>query len=216
MLHQLAEDVLPLVIQAATGEIIAFTDADCIAAPNWLRELILPFTEKEVSGVGGQTLDSEPQTEVERFICSLAMFSNYRQDDCYLPVLMTNNAAYRREDLLKINAFNARLYTGADIDLAWRIQLATGVQAVYAPEAIIYHVHRSTLRSMAKQFRRHGFGEIFLDAMYKNHPNYRRRPKQQLARMGRQCWALLTYSRSLLYRGGTWKLRKKDRARRRT
>lgn len=207
-------------ISAARGEIVAFTDADCIAASDWLRELVTPFTvldepgqgkEAIVGGVGGQVLDSEPQNEVEQFICSLQLFSHYRQENSYLPVLMTNNAAYRRKDLLALGSFNEQLYTGADIDLAWRIQLVAGAQVVYAPQAIVYHVHRSTLRSMAKQFRRHGFGEIFLDAMYKDRPGYKRTPKRQLIRMGRQFMTLFTYGRSLLYRKLTWRIRQKDR-----
>lgn len=198
-------------ISTARGEIVAFTDADCIAAPDWLRELVTPFKEVTVGGVGGQVLDSDPQNEVEQFICSLQLFSHYRQENSYLPVLMTNNAAYRRENLLALGSFNDRLYTGADIDLAWRVQLVAGAQVVYAPRAVIYHVHRSTLKSMARQFRRHGFGEIFLDAMYKDRPGYRRTPKRQLARMGRQFIALFTYGRSLLYRKLTWRIRQKDR-----
>lgn len=197
-------------ILAARGELVAFTDADCIAASGWLRELVAPFNEATIGGVGGQVLDSNPQNEVEQFICSLHLFSHYRKEDSYLPVLMTNNAAYRRESLLALGSFNDQLYTGADIDMAWRIQL-TGAWVVYAPQAVIYHVHRSTLRGMARQFRRHGFGEIFLDAMYKNEPDYKRTPKQQLTQMGRQFLALFTYGRSLLYRGLTWRIRRKDR-----
>jgi glycosyltransferase involved in cell wall biosynthesis len=198
-------------VEAARGEIIAFTDADCIAAPNWLSELVTPFKELTVGGVGGQVLDSDPQSEVEQFICSLRLFARYQKDNSYLPVLMTNNAAYRRENLLALGSFNAQLYTGADIDLAWRLQLVTGNKVVYAPQAVIYHVHRSTLKSMARQFRRHGFGEIFLDAMYKDQPGYKRSPRRQVARMGCQFLALFTYGRSLLYRWLTRRLRPQDR-----
>jgi glycosyltransferase involved in cell wall biosynthesis len=186
-------------IQEARGEIVAFTDADCIAASNWLHELVIPFEDPSIGGVGGQVLDSEPVGEVEEFIASLQIFSHYQKDQTFLPVLMTNNAAFRRAQLLSIGCFNDRLYTAADIDLAWRLQLQTGVRVMSNPQAIVYHVHRSNLRSMSRQFRRHGFGEIFLDAMYKDQPGYRRNFRRQLGQMVRQLWALTVYLRALVY-----------------
>src|SRR5215469_3651107 len=41
-------------IRAASGTIVAFTDADCIAAPNWLESLAHVFDQyPDVAGVGG-------------------------------------------------------------------------------------------------------------------------------------------------------------------
>jgi cellulose synthase/poly-beta-1,6-N-acetylglucosamine synthase-like glycosyltransferase len=186
-------------IQQARGEILAFTDADCVAAPDWLSELVAPFEDPTVGGVGGQMLDSEPEGEVAEFLASLQFFSNYLKDGSYLPVLVTGNSAYRREYLLGLGCFRDRLYTAADIDLAWRLQLETDSLVVTNPRAIIYHIHRADIKSMARQFRRHGFGEIFLDAMYKDQPGYLRTLPRQLRRMLRQSWALMVYLRAMLY-----------------
>jgi glycosyltransferase involved in cell wall biosynthesis len=186
-------------IREAKGEIVAFTDADCVAAPDWLRNLIAPFKDPAIGGTGGQVLDNEPEGEVEEFIASLELFNHYQKDDTFLPVLMTNNSAYRREHLLSLSCFNDHLYTAADIDLAWRLQLKIGAQVVSSPGAFVYHIHRSNLKSMSRQFRRHGFGEVFLDAMYKNQPGYRRTLRRQLGQMLRQCRALAIYLRAIVY-----------------
>jgi cellulose synthase/poly-beta-1,6-N-acetylglucosamine synthase-like glycosyltransferase len=198
-------------IRQARGEIVAFTDADCIADPHWLAELVKPIGDPRIGAVGGKTLDSDPQTDVERFIANLSLFSRHPTDTTFLPMLLTNNAAYRRRLLEQAGCFNQNLYTGADIDLSWRIQKDLDANIAYAPAAMITHVHRSTLKGMAKQLRRHGFGEIFIDAMYHRTPGYQRTPRRQAARMLRQFFALFTYIRSIIFRRLTWKLRGKDR-----
>jgi len=39
--------------QAASGEILAFIDSDCIASPQWLMELLPVFAKSKVAAVGG-------------------------------------------------------------------------------------------------------------------------------------------------------------------
>ena len=43
-------------ISQSNADIIAFTDADCIADPNWLSALVKPYADPEVGGVGGAIL----------------------------------------------------------------------------------------------------------------------------------------------------------------
>lgn len=187
-------------ISAAGGDIVAFTDADCVAHPEWLSELIKPFSDPEVGGVGGRVLDSEPENEVERFIQSTGLFSGYQGETVFLPVLLGGSTAYRKEILEALGGFNYRLFTGADVDLSWRMQLETGARVAYAPEAIVYHMHRSTLSGMARAYWRYGFGEILLDAMYHKQPGYKRTPGQQTRLMLSQTRALGTYILSYIYR----------------
>jgi GT2 family glycosyltransferase len=40
-------------IRQAQGEIICFTDADCVPAPDWLEKLLAPYTDPGISVVGG-------------------------------------------------------------------------------------------------------------------------------------------------------------------
>lgn len=43
-------------INASKGEIIAFTDVDCIADPDWLSNLVNGFSESQVAGTGGNVI----------------------------------------------------------------------------------------------------------------------------------------------------------------
>ncbi|HMN15530.1 MAG TPA: glycosyltransferase, partial [Bellilinea sp.] len=38
---------------AAVGEIIAFTDSDCVPTPTWLEKITEPFSNKDTIGVKG-------------------------------------------------------------------------------------------------------------------------------------------------------------------
>lgn len=195
-------------IEQATGEIVAFTDSDCLPTLGWLRHLTAAFGDERVLAAGGQVLDGEAHNLTERFLAELAVFSANAQTQPgqFLPVLFTNNCAYRRSALQELGGFNPNLYTGGDIDLAWRLQIARAASKThgrcvrYAPDAIVYHQHRSTVKGMFRQFRRHGFGEIFLSAMYKDVQGYPHTLRTHLGRMARQLLALLTYMFSFLGR----------------
>jgi len=54
-------------ISIADGEIIAFTDSDCVVDRNWLKNLMRNYMHEEIGGVGGQILSYKPTTWVEKF-----------------------------------------------------------------------------------------------------------------------------------------------------
>lgn len=185
----------------AKGEILAFTDADCIPAPDWLSKLLNPFEDPQVLATGGVVKDAKAANLVETFLGEESSLSRYQHaPGQFLSPLITANAALRKKEFDTLAGFNDRLYTGADIDLAWRLQLKSGDCIRYAPEAVVCHQHRSNLKSMFRQYRRHGFGEIFLDAIYQQYPGYPRTLRYQVKNIGRQMWALVVYLRSFVYR----------------
>lgn len=52
-------------LRNSKGEIIAFTDSDCIAKRTWISSLVNCYTDKEVAVVGGQIKSYNPRTEFE-------------------------------------------------------------------------------------------------------------------------------------------------------
>jgi glycosyltransferase involved in cell wall biosynthesis len=185
----------------AQGEIVAFTDSDCLPDVDWLANLAAPFQSKSVLAVGGAVLDAEAKNLVEQFLAEINPLGKYHEaHNQFLHPLITANVGIRKSVFEELGMFNANLYTGADIDFAWRLQLKYGDCVCYALEAIIYHRHRSNLQSMFRQYRRHGFGEIFLDAIYQRYPGYPRTLRYQVTQMSRQIWALLKVIRAFIYR----------------
>jgi len=188
-------------IAYSRSDIIAFTDADCVAAPNWLTNLTQPYINPKVGGVGGEILAYRHANRnfVEIFSDDYSPLINYGSENSgeFLPRLYTANASYRRELINQIGGFRPYLITGQDVDLSWRLQLQTDYKLQYAPEATIYHHHRTTKAGLARQYRRYGFGEIMLDTLYRQHPGYPRNRSYQLKRIMKQLYAMLRYTVSM-------------------
>lgn len=185
------------------AEIVAFTDADCIADRNWLSELVKPYADPKIGGVGGAILahNHPDRTIVEMFSEEHSPLVNFVSGEGeFLPHLYTANASYRRGLLGKVGGFNPKLITAEDVDLAWRLQLQTGIRLHYAPTAVIYHRHRSARADLARQYRQYGFGEILLDTMYGTCAGYPRSRRYQLRRILSQMAALPRYALSAMIR----------------
>jgi glycosyltransferase involved in cell wall biosynthesis len=190
-------------IAHSEAEVVAFTDSDCIAAPDWLSELMRPYADPQVGGVGGAILAHAhgDRNHIEMFSDEFMPLKNFASGEHeFLPHLYTANASYRRRLLDEIGGFNPRLVTGQDVDVAWRLQLLTGAALRYAPQAVIYHHHRETVAGLARQYRRYGFGEILLDTMYGRYPGYPRNLRFQTLRLLGQMAALPRYLASAVLR----------------
>jgi GT2 family glycosyltransferase len=62
------------------------------------------------------------------------------------------------------------LPTGADFDLAWRLQTQTNWEIAIVPDAIVYHQHRTNLAGFTSMYRRYGHGYAFLALKYSRNP----------------------------------------------
>jgi len=196
-------------VRQARGEIIAFTDSDCVPETGWLRALVAPFSDEDVVAVGGRIEAYQPASPVERFLQKLKPLRHcYQMSESFPVPIITANAAYRADALHAVGFFNANMYTGSEVDLAWRVQWTTGGKVVFVPEAVVYHKFSPSVRPLFRHFRIYGYSEIMLGTLYKDMPGYPRPPRDQLRVMLRQGRALLTYMASLVYRSLTARFRK--------
>jgi cellulose synthase/poly-beta-1,6-N-acetylglucosamine synthase-like glycosyltransferase len=150
-------------IKNTKGEIVAFTDADCIADKGWLKQLVKNFEEKTTAGVGGEILAYPPENIIERYsvksnILSQKSFFEFKLANLKMPFIATANAAYKKGILNVIGLFDDSFTSGGDVDLSWRITFKD-YRIVYEPKAIIYHRHRTTLYGLFRQFFRYGEGQ---------------------------------------------------------
>ena len=77
------------------------------------------------------------------------------------------NMAFRRDALAGIGGFNpVYLRAGDDVDVCWRLQ-AKGFKIGFAPSALVWHHHRSSVKAYWRQQVGYGEGETWLDA---HHP----------------------------------------------
>ena len=100
-------------IQAAHGELIAFTDSDCVAQPDWLQQLVAGFDDPSTAGFAGFVDSVKPQTVLEAFAHQRKQVSQEASMNCsFLPYAITANVAYRRESLKALNGFDESLISG--------------------------------------------------------------------------------------------------------
>ena len=56
-----------LAVKEAKGELIGFIDSDCVAHPNWLKELVPYFEEEKVGIVGGYVSNFYYRSALDRY-----------------------------------------------------------------------------------------------------------------------------------------------------
>ncbi|MCC7202165.1 MAG: glycosyltransferase [Nitrospirae bacterium] len=145
-------------IQHAKGDILLFTDTDCIVTPQWINKLLESHSNPEIGCFAGNIKSYQPKTLAE---CFAAMDEeNHNQERSlqtgYLPAANTANVAYRKELFQKIGLFNSGLKSGGDAELTWRLVRSGQYKIIYVPEAIVYHKHRTSIRDLYRQHRKYG------------------------------------------------------------
>jgi cellulose synthase/poly-beta-1,6-N-acetylglucosamine synthase-like glycosyltransferase len=154
-------------IAAATGEILAFTDADCHPEPTWLEELVKPFTDPAIGLAAGGIHAFPSQHWLERYAERQGTLSQDNTlNHTFLPYGQTANLAVRAEIFRQVGLFRPHLTTGGDADLCWRIQQQTPWKLASAPEAIVYHRHRRTLEDLRRQWYRYGCSNRYLHDLH--------------------------------------------------
>ncbi len=139
-------------IQHANGDILCFTDADCLPKPNWLSEMIHPFENPDIVGCKG-IYESTQKELVARFV-QIEYEDKYDlvRKEPFIDFIDTYSAAYRRSFLLKHGGFDERIFYVEDQELSFRLA-AENYKMVFQPNAIVGHYHSdSIVKYVRKKF----------------------------------------------------------------
>ncbi len=150
-------------IEAARGEFVAFTDSDCVVAPDWLSRIeAVTIKHAEAGCFAGEILPYPPTTLVERFSEEIGLLrqrgplSGWH----FKPYAQTANAVYRKAVFERVGLFDPTIRSGGDALIAWRMLDETGWTLLPVPEAVVYHHHRTSVPELWKQFHRYGDGKM--------------------------------------------------------
>lgn len=153
----------------AKGDIVVFTDADCVPEPRWLEEMIKPFDDKDVIGVQGRYKNLTPENIVSEFV-QREIDERYERMSKLerIDFIGSYSAAYRRSVFLEANGFDEAFLqaSGEDPELSYRLA-SKGKKMVFNPNAVVAHPHPNSLKHYLKQKQGRGYWGALL---YKKHP----------------------------------------------
>jgi GT2 family glycosyltransferase len=152
----------------ATGEIVAYTDADTRVDRDWLTFLVQPFLTSDVVGSGGPNVVPADDPPIAQCIARAPGGPTHvLLDDRIAEHVPGCNMAFKRDALLAIGGFNPiYLRAGDDVDVCWRLQ-QRGWKIGFASSALVWHHHRASVKAYWRQQVGYGEGETWLMA---HHP----------------------------------------------
>ncbi|MDB9372950.1 ATP-binding cassette domain-containing protein [Nodularia sphaerocarpa] len=155
-------------LEAATGEIIAYTDSDCYADPDWLTYLVITFQSTGLSAVGGPNFQPPEDSLIPSCVAvSPGCPTHVLLGDDTAEHIAGCNMAFLKKALQEINGFDPQFRAaGDDIDICWRLQ-DLGYTIGFSPAAIVWHYRRNTVKDYLKQQRGYGKAEALV---YFKHP----------------------------------------------
>ncbi|WP_157803754.1 glycosyltransferase family 2 protein [Luteimicrobium subarcticum] len=153
--HALGRGTMPesrqLGLARATGDVVAFIDDDAYVDPEWIDELVRPYADPEVVGVGGRAVNGIPGEDVEGLdeigrLRPDGTLTGYFGADPHEVVdvdhLLGANMSFRRSALQEIGGIRGN-YPGTclceESDISLRLGLRGG-RLVFAPAAVVRHV----------------------------------------------------------------------------
>ncbi|MFA5155566.1 MAG: glycosyltransferase [Patescibacteria group bacterium] len=182
-------------LRAASGEIIAMTDADCVVPPDWLERLIRPIETNNEAAVMGFETDGIDNYWSQHRQAADDRYLRSKTKNGYIDFLDTKNFAIRA-DILKGLEFNPALVACEDLDLFLRLK-KRGIAIRFLPELKVRHCHVSSFRKLANTQFRYGRYSRAIAEFYRNDAalrDYLPIPENAHLSVGRRLLSLLLWS----------------------
>jgi GT2 family glycosyltransferase len=151
-------------MEAATGEIVAYTDSDCRPDPDWLTYLASTFQNSQHAGVGGPNLAPPGDGSIAECVANAPGGPvHVLLSDEVAEHIPGCNMAFRKSCLQAIGGFDPQFRTaGDDVDVCWRLQ-EKGWTLGFNPAAMVWHHRRNSVRDYWKQQKGYGKAEALLE-----------------------------------------------------
>jgi GT2 family glycosyltransferase len=187
-------------LRAATGEIIAYTDSDCFADPDWLTHLVYQLQRTDAVAVGGPNLTPEDGRLAACIAACPGQPTHVLESDQQAEHIPGCNMAFRRSALEQIRGFDPQFRkAGDDVDVCWRLQQA-GHWITFAPGAFVWHHRRQNPGAYLKQQAGYGEAEALLQFKHPERFNRKGESKWRGVLYGMSLQGV-RFGRALIYRG---------------
>jgi len=146
----------------AKGDIVCFTDSDCIVEKGWLEKIFNFFEQNsEADGVGGPVFPhTYSQNKIQKLTGEI-----FVEDQGYPKkikkvqfgsshgLIFGTNSAYKKEALISAGGYSEP--GGSNLELSWRLA-SKGRNLFFNPDIKVYHIFSPNLISIFRQQFRWG------------------------------------------------------------
>jgi glycosyltransferase involved in cell wall biosynthesis len=157
-------------ISAASGEVIATTDAGVRLEPGWLEALLIPFegagSDQPVSAVAGWFV-ADPHTPFEAAM-GATVLPHLRDIDPETFLPSSRSVAFRRNAWEQVGGYPEWLDYCEDLVFDFRLRDLYG-PFPFAPEATVHFRPRGSLRAFFKQYSQYARGDGKADLWRRRH-----------------------------------------------
>jgi hypothetical protein len=150
-------------MHAASGDVVAYTDDDCVPDRKWLQYLIATMQDQQVDAIGGPNLPPASDSAIAKCVAaSPGGPCHVMLDDRLAEHVPGCNMAFKRDVLRSIGGFDEQFrIAGDDVDVCWRL-IDAGIAIGFAPAALVWHHRRHSVRGYLRQQRGYGHAEALL------------------------------------------------------
>jgi glycosyltransferase involved in cell wall biosynthesis len=122
-------------IENARGEIIGFTDDDCVASPTWIEQAVPYFEDRRIGAVQGCVLAHVYKANKLEKMFKVDIGITHTEDTGHY---VTANMFYRKKVIIEAGCFDPELVRGEDTDLAYKVK-GRGYEIPFCENVIVYH-----------------------------------------------------------------------------
>ncbi|MDI6825970.1 MAG: glycosyltransferase [Candidatus Aenigmarchaeota archaeon] len=146
----------------ARGKIVIFLDSDCKVGKNWLKNILKPFENEKVAGVGVKYQTWNKNSWIARFV-GYEIEQRHNKISEKTNFLASYSTAYRRDILEKLKGFDTSFKTASaeDNDLSYRI-IKSGYHLIFLKNTYVWHKHPESLVEYFKKQFNHAFWRVLL------------------------------------------------------
>lgn len=124
----------------STGDIVAYTDADCAVAIDWVERFLPHFADQGVGAVTGRTIFLHSENADLPSLCRSVDFElRYGRLGKDVNEATGPNCAFRRSALQRIGGFDVKAEFGEDTVTSYKL-VESGMKIVYEKDMVVYHV----------------------------------------------------------------------------
>lgn len=152
------------------GDIIAFTDSDCVVEKDWLKNSLKYLEDERIACVGGPNITPQDDTDFSKaigFVFDQPLFAGGSTNSRVFKKVKTvkaiafSNAIFKRKVLDEVLPINEMLLTCTEPEFGKRI-MDSGYILLYTPDTIVWHYRRSDIKKLWNQMYRYAIGRLQL------------------------------------------------------